>query len=235
MEILLEDLIDRVLGALGQLGLSESTIQSYANSAYGPMRTYCASHETTGYEPTVLNAFLMTQKDRLARSEISQRHFRKLRRAVLMIHDLHEHEALQEARYDSGSHYQVSEYFNRCLNPFIEAQAVSQGTLAGLKSIVVQFLCHLERTGHRDFRALSAGDVEDFLRMAADTHQGSMQNVVGALRLFLDYLRSQALVSRDFRVGRTRPRGLAVLASVSWAARVGKGEPRGLAVLASFP
>lgn len=205
MEILLENLIDRVLGALGQLGLAESTIQSYATSAYGPMRTYCASHETTGYEPTVLNAFLMTQKDRLARSEISPRHFRKLRRAVLMIHDLHEHETLQEARYDSGSPYPVSDYFHRCLNLFIEAQTVSQGTLAGLKSLVVQFLCHLERTGHRDFRALSAGDVEDFLQRAAETHQASMSNVVGALRLFLDYLRSQAWVSKDFRPLLSRP------------------------------
>lgn len=205
MAIPLEQLIDRVLGELGQLGLSESTIKSYANSAYGPMRTYCARHETTCYEPTVLDAFLMAQKDRLASSEISERHFRKLRRAVLMIHDLHQHEALQDARYDSGSQYEVSEYFNRCLKQFIEAQYFSKGTIAGLKSIVLQFLCHLERTGHRDFRAISPGDVEDFLRMAADTHKGSMQNVVGALRLFLDYLRSHALVSIDFRPLLSRP------------------------------
>lgn len=205
MEIPLDRLIDRVLAELGKLGLSESTIQSYADSAYGPMRTYCARNETTGYEPAVLKAFLGAQKDRLASSEISERHFRKLRRAVLMRHDFHQHEALQDSRYDPGSQYEVSESFNRCLEQFLEAQYFSQGTIAGLKSLVLQFLGHLERTGHRDFSAISPGDVKDFLLMAADKHPGSMQNVVGALRRFLDYLRSHSLVSIDFRPVLNKP------------------------------
>ena len=205
MEIPLERLIERVLAELDKLGMAETTIKSYADSAYGPMRNYCARNGTTCYEPVVLNAFLNSQKERLVSSEISDRHFRKLRRAVLMIHDLYQHEALQDSRYDSGSKYEASEYFGLCLKQFIDAQYLSKGTMSGLKSIVLQFLCQMERIGHRDFSAISPGDVKDFLLVAADKHRGAMQNVLYALRLFLGFLRSNSLVSIDFQPVLNKP------------------------------
>ena len=65
MQIPLERLIERVVEELEKLFMAEITIKSYAGSAYGPMRNYCARNRITSYEPATLNAFLCFQKERL--------------------------------------------------------------------------------------------------------------------------------------------------------------------------
>jgi len=205
MQIPLERLIERVLKELEKLGMTENTIKSYASSAYVPMSNYCARNGTTCYESAVLNNFLNSQKERLENSEISERHFRKLRRAVLMIHDLHQNGAIQDCRYHSGSKYKTNEYFSLCLKQFLEAQHLGKGTISNLRSKILQFLYHLEHAGYLDFSTISPGDVKDYLLVTAEKNKGGMSNVVYALRLFLDYLRSNSLVSKDFQPVLNKP------------------------------
>lgn len=205
MQIPLERLIENVLEELNKLGMAEITIKSYVGSAYGPMRNYCARNGTICYEPAALNVFLNYQKERLANSEISARHFRKLRRAVLMVHDLYQHGAIQGCRYDSGSKYETSEYFGLSLKQFLEAQHLGKRTISGLRSKILQFLYHMEHAGHRDFSTISPGDVKDYLLVAAEKNKGGMSNVLYALRIFLDYLKSNSIVSKDFRLVLNKP------------------------------
>lgn len=197
MQIPLEQLIECILTELEKLGMAESTIKSYAGSAYGPMRNYCARNGTTYYAPAMLNDFLCLQKERLKNAEISERHFRKLRRAVLMVHDFHQHGTLQGGRYDSGSKYETNEYFGLCLERFLETQHLSKRTISTLKSTILQFLCQMEHDGHRDFSTISPEDVENFLLKAAEKNKGGMPNVLYALRLFLGHLKSNSIVSKE--------------------------------------
>jgi len=205
MQIPLERIIERVLEELEKLCMAESTIKSYAGSAYSPIRNYCARNGTTCYEPTTLNAFLCSQKERLENSEISERHFRKLRRAVLMVHDLYQHGTLQGYRYDSGSKYETSEFFGLCMKQFLEAQHLSKRTISNLRSNIQQFLYQLEQAGHRDFSTISSEDVKDYLLAAAEKNKAGMTNVLYALRIFLDHLRSNSLVSKDFQSVLNKP------------------------------
>ncbi|TEB04262.1 Tyrosine recombinase XerC [Pelotomaculum schinkii] len=205
MQIPLERHIERVLEELEKLGMADITIKSYAGSAYGPMRNYCARNGTTDYEPATLNAFLCSQKERLEKSEISERHFRKLRRAVLMVHDLYQSGTLHYCRYDAGPKYEISEYFGLCLQQFLEAQHLTERTISNLRSKILQFLYYMERAGHRDFSAISPKDVKDYLLVAAEKNKGGMPNVLHALRLFFDYLKSNSLMSKDFRPVLNKP------------------------------
>ena len=206
MQIPLERLIERVLQELEKLGMAEITIKSYAASAYGPMRNYCARNGTPCYEPAALNAFLCSKKERLENSEISERHFRKLRRAVLMLQDLYHHGAIQGCRYDSGSRYEINDYFSLSLKQFLEEQQhLANRTVSGLRSRILQFLYHMEHAGHHDVSTILPRDVESYLLVAAEKNRGGMPNVLYALRLFLDYLKSISPVSKDFQPMLSRP------------------------------
>ncbi len=205
MQIPLERLIENVLEELKKLGMAKLTIKSYTYSAYSPIRNYCARNGTTCYESATLNAFICLQKKRLENSEISEKHFRMLRRAVLMLHDLYQHGTLQGCRYDSGSKYEISEKFGLCMKQFLEEQHLSKGTISNLRSTILQFLCHMEHEGRRDFSTISPEDVRDYLLTAAEKNKGGMPNVLYALRIFLDYLRSNSLVSKDFQPMLNKP------------------------------
>lgn len=200
MQILLEKLIKHVLEELENLNMAKSTIKSYAYSAYSPIKSYCARNGTECYEPDVLNAFLTSQQVRLENREISERHFRKLRRAVLMLHDLHQNGTLRYSRYHLNSKDKTSEYYDNYLQQFVEGQYLSKGTISLIKSIILRFLCQIERTGHCDFSTISPKDVKDFVLVAAEKNKGGMPNVLYALRLFLDYLKSNSLVSKDLQL-----------------------------------
>lgn len=199
MLIQLDKLISQVLEELQKLSMHESTIRAYQYSAYNPLRNYCLHQGTVRYEPKILDAFLSTQEQRLQRHEISGRHYRKLRRAVLMLQDFAHHGRLQASRYSSGSQYTTTDYFCRCLDRFLEAQYLGTGTKANLKSYTLQFLHHLSSNGHSDLTAVSPKDVSHYLTVAVETHPRSMGNVLYALRCFFGYLQEASLVNQDFK------------------------------------
>lgn len=194
----LEQLIGQVVEELKKLGMKESTIRSYKYSAYSPIRNFCTQHETTYYDQTILDAFLSSQKQRLDCYEISERHYRKMRRAILMLNDLAQYGVLQAGHYHVGSKYKTNAYFKHCLIQFLKSLHLGAGTITNIKSSILQFLSHIEHHGHSHFHTLSPRDVEYYLTVIAETHQGSMGNVVYALRLFLDYLKERSLVHKEF-------------------------------------
>ena len=205
MQIQLDQLISQTLEELKKLGMKKSTIKSYRYSAYSPIRNYCVQQRTTRYEPATLDAFLFYQKKRLENKEISKRHYRRLRRAVLMLQDFYQHGTIQWEHYNTGTQYQSNDYFSLCLKQFLNAQHISKGTIATLKSSILQFFCYIERNGHCNFNTLSPMDVKDYLIETAETHQGSMGNVLYALRLFLGYLKENSLIPMDFNPVLNRP------------------------------
>lgn len=198
MQISLEQLIECVLEELKKKGLTSESIKSYSESAYSPLIKYCARNGTTYYEPTVLNEFLNYQKKRLENNEISERYFRKLRRAVLMAHDQYQNGAIPDRRYDPGSKYKTNEYFSLWLKQFLDAQHLGERTLGNLRSGISIFLHYLENTGHTDFSTVSPEDVKKYLLLAAERNNGGMPNILYALRLFLDYLESNSCIPQGF-------------------------------------
>lgn len=205
MSVQLDSLISQALEELKKLGMKKSTIESYRKSTYGPILNYCVRNGTTHFEPDILDSFISSQKHRLENKEISSRHYRKLRKSIIMLHELTQYGTLQRGRYSSGSAYKTNEYFSQCLKHFLDSQHVSKGTLSYLRSCLLQFLCHLDNSGYNEFHLLSLEDVKNYLIVAAETHAGSMGNVLYALRLFLGYLKEHSLVYQDFNPVLNRP------------------------------
>jgi site-specific recombinase XerD len=174
----LDQLINQTLEELKQLGIAESTIKSYRYSAYSLIRNYCVKHGTNCYKPATLDSFLSAQKKRIENSEISKRHYRKLRRAVQMLHEIYQYGTLQWDYYSARSIYKSNDYFSLCLKEFLDAQHLSRGTIANLRTYILQFLCYIEHGNCRN-------------------PQGSMGNVLYALRLFFNYLKKNSLLLID--------------------------------------
>jgi site-specific recombinase XerD len=200
MQLQLDQLINKVLEELKRLGMHQSTIKTYRYSAYSSIRNYCARHGTTYYDPATLDDFLSLQKKRFENREISKGYYGFLYRAVQVLKNVFHHGFLHWDHCSSGSAYKTNEYFNLCLSQFLESHKphLSKGTIVKLKLYLLQFLNHIERNGHSDFSALSLTDVKSYLVIAAETHQGSMGDVLYALRRLLDYLKEHSLVFVDF-------------------------------------
>lgn len=115
-----------------------------------------------------------------------------------MLKDFSKNGALQWSYYGDRSRYQINNYFSHYLKQFLDTQNLSKGTIATQRSHILHFLNHIEHNGHSDFNTLSPRDVKDYISVAAETHLVSMGNVLHALRLFLNFLREDSLVSRDF-------------------------------------
>lgn len=201
----LDQLINQALEELKKLGMAKLTIKSYRYSVYSPIRNYCVKHGTNCYEPATLDSFLSVQKKRLENSEISARYYRQLRRAVQMLHDIYQYGTLQWDYYSARSLYKTNEYFSLCLNQFLDAQHLSKGSIANLRTYILQFLCYIEHNGHCDFNTLSPEDVKDYLMATAETHQGSMGEVLYALRLFFGYLKENSLLLIDLSPALNKP------------------------------
>lgn len=197
MQLLLDQLITQALDELAKMGMTKSTIKSYQYSAFNPVRNYYRQHATERYEPAILASFLAFQRKRQENHEISKRHYRQLRKAVQMLEDIHQYGTLQCNRH-SEAKYKTNEEFSDYLQMFLESQSVSKGTLAHIRSNIRHFLCYLESYGHRDFGRLLPIDVVDYLSVAAESHSGSMGNVIYSLRLFLSYLKEKLSLPSDF-------------------------------------
>jgi len=144
MQMQLDQLISQGLEELKRLGMKKSTIKSYKYSAFSPVRSYCVRNGTTNYEPVLMDEFLSSQKERLENNEISKRHYRKLRRAVLILKDLSQHGNFQSGRYNTSSTYKINEYFSHHLKKFLESLNLSKGTIANQKTNILQFLNYIE-------------------------------------------------------------------------------------------
>jgi len=193
----LDKLISQTLEELKKVGMSKSTIKAYRYSAYSPIKNYCFQQGITCYDPATVDTFLYSQKKRLEDNEISKRHYRKLRRAVLMLKEFSQQGVLQWRYYSNRSRYRINEYFSLYLRQFLDTQDVSKGTIANRRSIIRHFLNHIEHNGHSDFNLLSPKNVKDYLSVAAETHLVSTTKT--SFFLFFDMV----IISSNFWTGNT--------------------------------
>ena len=194
----LDHLINQTLEKLQMLGMKQSTIKSYRYSAFNRVRNYCIRQGVTTCHPETLCAFLSIQQRRLENDEISQRYFRKLRKAVQMLQEFSQKGEIHWHCHHEFSRCHVNDYFRACLKQFLEKQRVGERTIAQIQSSVLQFLNHLENNGHIDFNEMSPKDVEDYLLLVAPKHRGSMGYVLYVMRLFLGYLKEYSFIPVNF-------------------------------------
>jgi hypothetical protein len=152
----LNELIEGVLTALATSGLSRATIISYKYSAFGHIRTFFDKRGVRFYCPTTSLAFREHIKKRLLNEEVSERYWRKLRKAVVWLEEYVRTGTVKWKTDRDHSRVELNENFSSILGAYLEClhNRLSSGTIKYVSSTIFKFLKFLENDGYVDFKEL---------------------------------------------------------------------------------
>lgn len=189
-QIELKQLIDQVMAAMDTFKLSKSTLESYKRSAFTPIRTFFKENNQVLYSKEFITAFLTSAKERLNDHKISERHYRKLRKASDLLEEYHATSTLIWKTRVNRTKIKVNGYFTSLLLAYEQSnnRQLAPGTAAYIKSNILQFLKFLEDKGHKNFEKVSLSEIRDFLLHTSPNHRGCMGNVLLSMKLFFKYL-----------------------------------------------
>lgn len=185
-QIEVKRLIDQVMAAMGALKLSKSTLESYESSAFTPISNFFEKKRQVLYSNELVDEFLASAKKRADEHEISERHYRKLRKASELLEEYHTTSSLVWKTRTGRTKVKVNRYFASIVSAYEQntTRELAPGTLACTKSTILQFLKFLEDKGHVDFKKVSLSDIREFLLHTSPNHRGCMGNVIFSMRLF---------------------------------------------------
>jgi site-specific recombinase XerD len=191
----LKRLIDQVIAAMDILKLSKSTIKSYKYSAFAPIRSFFEKNGQVLYSKELIDAFLASAKERMSNHEISERHYRKLRKALELLEEYYTTSVLRWKTRMNRTKIKVNEYFTSLLLAYEQniSRQLAPRTVACTKSNILQFLKFLEDKGHQNFKRVSLSEIRDFLLFTSPKHRGCMNTVLFSLRLFFKYLNENSI------------------------------------------
>jgi len=187
------DSIEMVLDFLREAELSKSTVKDY-QVRYRMIQAYCESKKVVCFLHSEAQTFTTLQKIRCEDGEISERHFRRLRRSAFLLADCMNGDelTLKSIVFPKLS---LSEFFSETLLQYKKylSALLAPGTIAGVMSITRQFLAFLENEEQFDFKQMTKVHVRSFIRGVAEKHQGSMSDLIWAAKKFLLFLNENNL------------------------------------------
>jgi|SRR5690554_57533 len=196
-QIKLKQIIDQVLETMSSFNFKKGTLKSYKHSAFSSINTYAKKRDKLIYSKDITDDFLEFQKERLNNNEISEKHYRFLRKGVELLDEYYTTGTLEWRIQHNRSKIKVNEYFYSIVLDF-EKDIVSQlapGTVLYIKSNTLQFLEFIENNGHFDLDRITNNEVHDFLLNIAPKHRGSMGNVLLSIKKFFAYLNEHGITN----------------------------------------
>jgi site-specific recombinase XerD len=194
-QIEIKQLIDQVLKVMSNFNLAESSLKGYKLSAFSPIRSFFIKNGKHLYSKETTDTFIKIAIERLNKAEISDRHFRKLRKAADLLEEYHTTGTLEWKVRTNRSKIKVNDYFTATLLTYLKSLSVrlAPGTVAYLKSNALQFLKFLEDRGYVNFQRISTYEIRDFLIFTSPSHRGSMGNVLLSVKLLFQYLNESGI------------------------------------------
>ncbi len=196
-QIKLKQVIEQVLEAMSSFNLTKSTLKTYKYSAFSSITTYAKKRDALFYSKDITDDFLKFQKDRLNNNEISEKHYRLLRKAVELLEEYYTTGNLRWKIRHNRSKIKLNEYFNSIIVDFEKDifDQLAPNTVLYIKSNVLQFLEFIENNGHINLDRITINEVHDFLLNIASKHRGSMGNVLLSIKKFFTYVNEQGITN----------------------------------------
>ena len=184
----INDTIGIVLDFLKEVPLSINTVNDY-KIRFQSIQFYCEKNSIIAFSHKEAQAFTEIQKGRRDNGEISDRHFRRLRRSAFLLADC----------VQSGDFVWKSAIFTQktlgesYANVLIEYQVylssmIAQSTIGVVMSMTRKFLFFLEDNKMYDLKQLTADYVKHFLQEMVEKRPNSMPDLIWAVRKFLSFL-----------------------------------------------
>lgn len=194
-EVAMDELIQQALELMKDLGVSESNSHTFRSLYFRLIQKYFNDFGVTKFNADLLDSFLKYHKNRLLNGEIGSNYYMVLTRAVKILTEVNQTGALQWRVYHSGPKYTVNSYFQYCIETFLSTLHHGPVTLRHMDSKTRRFLSFLEGQGKKDFSALTALDLTDYLSFIHPFHKGDMGHTVHALRIFVEFLIHNGIVA----------------------------------------
>lgn len=202
----LDEIIQKALELMQGLGTSESNLESYRSLYFRLIQKYFNDFGETLFNADLLNSYQKYHKNRLLHGLIGSNYYTVLTRAVRILKEVNQTGALQWRVYGSGPKYKVDLYFQNQADAFLRSLQQSPETIRHMDSKIRRFLSFLESRGMKDFSALTAKDLTEYLSFIYPFHKGDMGHTVHALRVFINFLvRSGAVANTDLTVPLQKP------------------------------
>jgi site-specific recombinase XerD len=201
-------LIENVLGAMRGMQLSEKTVQDYKSKAFNAIGKYHDEKGTEDFSESHTTDFVEIKRAGFQDGFVSERCFRKIRRAADMLIEFNKTGAL-EWKTTKWMTLPSTRHFRGLLDSFLSSLngTIADGTINGIRSIASNFLCYLEDAGHKDIQDASTNDIRSYLIDVSGKNPRGMGNIIYALRKLWKHLNETGAAYIEASVALQKPAG----------------------------
>ena len=141
------------------------------------------------YDDAIMREYLKLLEARLARKEIGMGHFRVVRKAAIYLKEYHDSGTLVWSYYSNLKKRKLADYFDGLLTEFLASDSLRNDTLLRCEWAIRKYLFYIQDTGHKNLELVTATDLQRFVLFCKERlSTGSIQAIIGALRIFHHYL-----------------------------------------------
>jgi len=202
----LDEIIQTSLELMQGLGVSESNLESFRSLYFRLIQKYFDNFGETLFNADLLDNYQKYHKNRLLHGLIGNNYYTVLTRAVKILKEVNQTGTLQWRVYGSGPKYKVNLYFQNQADAFLKSLHQSPETIRHIDSKTRRFLSFLESRGIKDFSALTAKNLTEYLSFIYPFHKGDMGHTIHALRVFINFLvHSGTVANTDLAIPLQKP------------------------------
>jgi site-specific recombinase XerD len=189
----IDDLIEEATRQLGEMKLSEKTLQTYSTRAFRPLSRLCLTKRITelaNVDAGSLRTYLKKQYDS---GEISKQTLNWRLRGLNILLEISETGFFEWKTYHHGEKTCYPDFFEKTLSDFALTLTCSKRRAQMYRSIIGRFIVSVTDRGMGDFSQLQTVMVKDFIMAISVDRPKSMDDVMTALRGFLRFLSDEGL------------------------------------------
>lgn len=177
-----------IMQYLDSVGYSEDTSRRYC-SAYASLEKFFLSKGLDSYSHEVNMLYRESVDSDIGNEVISNKTGSFRRRLSHMFDDWFSCRPIH-GKYSNGKRfkYTLNQVSERLLEDFVKSLDVSPVTIPGICSIARDFLHFAEQEGLYKTQEVTVDNIVSFIKLEAESHKGSMNNVLCYLRKILQFL-----------------------------------------------
>jgi integrase len=202
VKIKLIDLYMCVQSALVASGTGKKTVKIYRCSGFHPLQRFFEKKGCIYYSRKLADEFVLDTLNAYKNNLISRYQKTCIRKVAAMLDEYKNTGAIKWAYLPKhNATFLTCKHFEIVLTQYVldmsRKEKYSPLSIAAIKNVVKQFLCHLEKQGHRKLSCLTRKIVSDYIPIIAKRRPGGVSEIIHALKSFLGYLHENKHITSE--------------------------------------
>ncbi len=195
----LRSVVDSMLRQYKAYGIADTSYNTYKNGFCNPIIRFFDERNGGMYSESILDNYLIMQKEKLENNEISLTYYSIISRIVRLLKTVAETGTADFSSAKSDKQYIPSPEHQELVDHIIELNNISPGSVKNLHVRIRHLFCYIESQGITD-KELTDSVFFDYLSSVAESHKGCITEIMRAVRLTSTYLKANGSekLSTDF-------------------------------------